>query len=328
MRRTLAPFLAALALLCAARASAEPLDFDLAKLGAPDPAVWRRIGSELGLPAGSYDADLLARDARQRFAVLSSETALALSSPLLQPASTTGHSGFAFDLEGAVVAVHPDAIGTATFPSSPAFGPRSPWQTRSLRPSELFLPSFHVRKALPFSFELGGRMIYLSQSSLFAGQLEAKWALNEGFDVLPDIGVRLAYTELFGHRDWNLGTLGLDLLVSKRWGVNGVTSFTPYAAARFTYVNASSERMDFSPELDPTRPVPAVHDEHALFPTLRAGFYRTTVGLRFTAYLVSLAAELTYFGGATKDGGEAFSEYPEFGLASSWGGAFKFGWEF
>ena len=104
-----------------------------------------------------------------------------------------------------------------------------------------------MRKALPFSLELGGRMIYLSQSSYFGAQIEGKWALNEGFHVLPDLAVRVAHTQLFGQRDWNLGATDLDLMISKRFGVNGVTSFTPYLAARFTYVGASSETMDFGP---------------------------------------------------------------------------------
>ena len=93
MRRTLAPALAALALLGASPASAEPLDFESREARRSGPGGVRRIGTELGLDPSSYDADLLARDARVRFAVLSTETALALSSALLQPASTTGHSG-------------------------------------------------------------------------------------------------------------------------------------------------------------------------------------------------------------------------------------------
>jgi hypothetical protein len=52
------------------------------------------------------------------------------------------------------------------------------------------------------------------------------------------------------------------------------------------------------------------------------------VGLRFTAYLVSLAAEATYFGGGTEEGGDAATEYPDYELEASWGGAVKFGWEF
>jgi len=314
---------AAVLALRAAPAAAEPLDLDLARLGAPSAGVWQAVDPALS----SASAIQLANDAKARFALLSTETALAFSSAILHPASTTGYAGFDFDLEAAYVGVHPQAaMGTASFSSGGAtFEPRTPWQTRSLVPHELFLPSFHVRKALPFSFELGGRMIYLSQSSTFASQIEGKWAFNEGFDVLPDLALRAAYTQLFGERDWNLSSTDFDVIVSKRWGVNGVTSFTPYFAARFTFVDASSKTMDFAPAAT----APTSLATLASFPTLRTAFYRSTVGVRMTAYAVSLAAEATYFGGAKKGvAAPSDGDYPTFTVPSSWGGAFRFGWEF
>jgi hypothetical protein len=325
---------ASLALSAAAPAAAEPLDLDLTRLGAPSAAVWEAIGANLtpGVAVDPATAAQLASDAKLRFATLSAETALAFSSPLLQPASTTGHSGFDFALEAAYAQVHPAPIGQAVFPSSPEFGARTPWQTRGLVPHELFLPSFHVRKALPFSFELGGRVTYLSQSSYFAAQVEGKWALNEGFAYIPDVALRAAHTQLLGQRDWNLGATDFGLLVSKRWGVNAVSSLTPYAAARYTFVRASSETMDFGPVRPAGSPGdPAdLRETQASFPSMRKGLYRTTVGLRLTAYLVSMAVEATYFAGATISGERvpAADQYPDVELASSWTGAFRFGWEF
>ncbi len=319
MSRPLAPVLAAAVLaLPAAAPAAEPLDLDLSRLGAPDARVWQAMDGTL-TPA---DAAQRASDAKVRFGVLSSEMALALSSAVLQPASTTGHSGFDLDLEAAYVGVHPITVGTGA-----AAG--TDWPTHAMTPHELFLPSLHVRKALPFSFELGGRMIYLSQSSYFAAQLEGKWALNEGFDVLPDLAIRFAWTELFGQRDWNLGVGDVDLMVSKRWGVNAVTSFTPYAAARFSLVRASTSIIQYR-AVQPTPPVTEAMTTSAAFATLSAGYYRTTLGLRMTAYAVSMAAEATYFGGSRYSGkaDPTAAQYPSFRLSSSWGGAWKFGFEF
>jgi hypothetical protein len=328
MSRPLALALAAALLsLRSAPALAEPLDLELSRLGAPSAEVWTQAASNAGLTIDAPTAAALANESKTRFAVLSTETALALSSALLQPASTTGHAGFDVQLEAAYAGVHPQSIGST---SLGGFGPRSPWQTRGLVPHELFLPSVHVRKALPFSFELGGRMIYLSQSSYFAAQVEGKWALNEGSAVLPDVAVRAAYTKLFGHRDLDLGAMEVDLVASKRWGVNGVTSLTPYAAARFSYVSASSEVIDFSPTTRPGATESETRVSQAAFPKLRNGFYRTTAGVRLTAYLVSLAAEATYFGGKRHEGESApdAGEYGDFTLPSSWAGALKFGWEF
>jgi hypothetical protein len=336
MRRLLAPVaVAAILSLPPAPAAAEPLDLDLAQLGAPSADVWKRLAEVQDTPfvLSDGDAALLASEAKTRFAILSVDTALALSSAILTPASTTGYSGFDVSLEAAYVAVHPQTVGSASFGSPPVFEPRGPWQTRSLTPHELFMPSVHVRKALPFSFEAGGRMIYLSQSSYFGAQVEGKWALNEGFRVLPDLAVRAAHTQLFGQRDWNLGATDLDLMVSKRFGLNNVTSLTPYLAARFTYVRASSETMDFGPRrAGGTTATDAadLRSTQAAFPKLRTGFYRTTVGLRFTSHVVSLAGEVTYFAGATRDGeaNPAADEYPDFHVPSSWGGALRAGWEF
>src|SRR5690349_4054479 len=99
MRRLALLAAAVLAVATAPSARAEPLDVDLSRLGAPDPAVWTTMGA-------SADPNALARSARQRFAVLSTELALALSGAILQPASTTGHTGFALDLEAGMSTVH------------------------------------------------------------------------------------------------------------------------------------------------------------------------------------------------------------------------------
>ncbi|HSN13550.1 MAG TPA: hypothetical protein VLT61_02905 [Anaeromyxobacteraceae bacterium] len=326
--RRLAPSLAAAILALSAQpALAEPLDMDLERLGAPDPRVWQNLGV-----TDAATAAALAKDAKQRFGILSSDLALALSSAMLQPASTTGHSQFDIDMEIASVQIHPKAISSAPAPSF--FTPPPAWPGHgSSNPGSLLLPSLHVRKALPFSFEVGGRMTYVSQSSYFAAQGEAKWSLNEGFDVLPDLGIRLAYTRLFGQMSWNLGATDLDLMVSKRWGVMGVTSFTPYAALRFTFLSASSDRMYFPKTPEPTSPSPdpaTVDAQSAPFPTLRTTFFRTTLGLRFTSYSVSLATELTLFPGKKYSGtsNPTADQYPDFSVASSVGGAFKLGWEF
>jgi len=316
MRRLVCALAAVLALAAAPAARAEPLDFDLTTLGPPDPDVWTTI---LFRSSAVGDAATLARESRQRFAILSTELGLALSSAVLHPASTTGHSGFDVGLEVATVAVH----GSDTIGAAPVAGfSNEVWPSGGTAVTQLFLPSVHFRKALPFSFEFGGRMIYLNQSSLFAAQGEAKWALNEGFEYVPDVAVRAAYTRLFGEKDWNLGTTDLDLIVSKRWGLYGVTSLTPYFAGRFTFVSASSDRMDFAPTTS-TNPVDIVQTQ-ASFPHFSARFYRSTLGLRFTAYAVSLALEGTYFGGGSPEK----SGYEGVKIASSLGGAAKLGWEF
>jgi hypothetical protein len=315
-----APALAAavLTLGAAATARAEPLDVRLARIGPPDEAVWIAVGA---LPSQALG---LANDAKRRFAVLSNDLALAMSSALLQPGSTTGHSGFDIAFEGSYTGVHGSAIGEAPL----GFTNRT-WPTNSAVPRALVTSGVHVRKALPFSLEMGGRLTYLARTSYVAAQGEAKWALNEGFESFPDVAVRAAYTRLFGQQEWNLDATDLDLLVSKRWGVSAVTSLTPYVAARFTFVRASSERLDFGSGPLPASPG-AANVRYAAFPELRNTLYRTTVGVRLTADTVSLALEGTVFARASHRGpanAEA-GEYPDYRIGSSFSGGARFGWEF
>jgi hypothetical protein len=193
------------------------------------------------------------------------------------------------------------------------------------------MPSVHVRKAFPWSLEMGGRLIYLSSSNAYAAQAEGKWAVCEGFENIPDFAVRGAYTHLFGMPQWNLSTTDVDLMISKRFAMLGVTSLTPYVAARFTWVTASSERMDFAPARDfstPPQPPTATPPDQmvgtqAAFPTFKGSFYRTTAGVKFTTYSVVLGLEGTYFAGSTPKA----SGYEDVKIKSSFGFAGKLGWE-
>lgn len=315
MRRLAYALAAILAIAAAPSARAESLDLDLSRLGAPDPDVW---GSIPGI--GGADTKTLAAESRRRFATLASELGLALSSAILHPASTTGHSGFAFDLEVAYVPVGTKAVGSAP----PGGFTNATWPTRGAAPSALVLPSVHVRKGLPFSLELGGRIIYLNQSSYYAAQGEVKWAVNEGFDAAPDVALRAAHTRLFGQEDLSLGVTDLDLLVSKRFGLNGVSAITPYLAARYTLLSASTGRIDFAPGISAGASAQDAPRTQASFPRFTAGFFRPTVGLRYTVFAVALGLEATWQLGATRSSGG----YSEVKVKDALAAAAKLGWEF
>jgi hypothetical protein len=312
MRRALAPILAAVLAALPAAVAAEPLDLDLARLGAPSAEVQAALAGRRSPSAEDVQA---AADARQRFALLSSEVALAFSSPLLEPASTPGHAGFDVGLEVAHVGVHRAVVGGV-----------DDWPTRGQDPSALTLGAVHVRKGLPFSFELGGRLLTLTRSSYVGGQLEARWAL-EGLDGLPAVAVRGAWTEVLGQKDWNLGTGELDLIVSRRWPVGRAASLTPYLAARLAWVRASSDPIAFAPE-DATDPAAAARSQ-AAFPSFTSAFYRTTLGARMTAALASLSAEVSWLAGSTHGrSSPAADGYPRHRVPSSLAAALRAGLEF
>jgi hypothetical protein len=308
MRRSLVLLAAVLALAALPARAGEPLDLDLTRLGAPAAAAWAGV-------AGCTDASQCAAGARIRFARRAPDLALAFSSSLLQPASTTGASGWDFDLETGYATVKHQAIAGGGYS-------QDYWATRSTRPSELLLPSFHVRKAFPYSVELGGRVIYLSQSLYFATQLEGKVAFLEGYRNLPDVALRVAWTRMAGQRDLSVATTEFDLMASWRTGLSAAVSLTPDLALRYSLLGARTSTMLFGSD-------PAAAGATAAFPALSSQFYRTTLGVRMTAAALSLAAELTYFGGAS--GGQATADeakYPKYSVPASLSGAFKLGFEF
>lgn len=334
MRRSLAILAASIALTALPAGAREPLDFDLTRLGPPSQAVWlwaQGCGRTASCDATqTADAAQMAGESRVRFARLAADLALGLTSTLSQPASTTGHSGFQFDLEASYAGVRSEAIGStnATFDAANGGGARPYWPTRGTQPSELLAPSFHVRKGLPMSFEVGGRLTYLAQSSYFAAQLEGKWAFLEGYADYPELAVRVAWTKLIGQRELDLTASEIGLLASKRFGLGAVTSLTPYLAARLTRVSASSKTLAYGDVTAPPDPA-TLAGTYAAFPDVGATLYRTTLGVRLTSYAVALAGEATYYGGGTlgKETPGA-GDYPRYFVPASIAGSLKFGFEF
>lgn len=335
MRRALALLAAITALNAAPARAGEPLDLELSRLGPPAASVWLwQMGCTTPGAVDPFvncsaqqkaDAETMAGEARVRYGRLVTDLAMAFTTALMEPASTTGYSGFQLGLEAAYMTVSSEAIGGAT-----GIDPARPyWATDGEQPSGLLVPSVHVRKGLPYSFELGGRFAYLSQSSYFAGTLEAKWAFVEGYKKYPDFAVRVAWTKVLGPPELDLRTVELDVLVSKRFGVSPTISLTPYLAGRFTRLDASTRAVAFQPDVAP----PATPDEVALtavaFPDVKSMLYRTTLGCRMTAYAVAMALEATWFGGANEGEAQpAAGDTPRYTVPSSVSGAFKFGWEF
>ncbi len=326
MRRSLALAAAAASLLPAAPARAEPYDMSLPRMGVPSAQVTCALPAAYGgldctNPANLVIAQQRAADARQRFAVLATQLGLALDSFVLAPANTVGHSGFEIALEA--------AYAPMSFDSS-LFTGYSPFRTSTL-PGSFLLPAFHVRKALPYSFEVGGRAIYLNQSSDFATQLELKWALNEGLDYVPDLAVRAAVTRFLGVRDLDLGVYGVDVIVGKRLGVGGVFSLTPYGAARLSWLWARSGQIQFGNGTDPN----TASDTAASFPELGAAAHRFTrfaLGLRMIAATATASIEGTYTLGRTFQGAApadlGSTGYPTFSVPASFSVAATFGFTF
>jgi hypothetical protein len=157
--------------------------------------------------------------------------AATLTSANLMPPETLGHAAFNVSAELSVVSLPSDI--------------RIP--TEGAQPGSVLVPSFHVRKGLPFSVELGGRVGWVEKSRMLAATGEVKWAANEGFTYLPDLAARLHVTRLLGVRDLSLTAGGLDVGIGKQFPLGGMITLTPYGGLDFTFVGASSDNLDFNP---------------------------------------------------------------------------------
>jgi hypothetical protein len=258
----------ALAVLVSGPAAyADRNDFELTKLGNPDP------GEANFNPEAHGD-----------FRAFTRTFAAAITSANLMPPETLGHAGFAVNAELSVISLPSDVrLPTQGAPTDP-----------------LLLPSVHVRKGLPFSLELGARMGWIDRSSMFATTGELKWAVNEGFTWLPDIGVRAHVTRLMGNKDFGLTAAGLDVGVGKQFPLGGMVTLTPYGGLDLVGVAANSDTLDFEQNRQPpTGPNPdpyaglqntSIYQEVKLGQNINSRFYG---GVRFIGGALQLGAEVS-----------------------------------
>jgi hypothetical protein len=207
-------------LLWGAASLADPYDLRVYKLGNPTQG------------AATYDPG-----ANGRFAAFARSLAAGLTSVDLAPPESLGHSAFAVTAELSMVQFQQSGLAIPT--------QRLNDQTPGVDGS-LLLPSIHVRKGLPWSFEVGARFAWIEKSSMAAATGEVKWALNEGLLYLPDLGLRGYATRLLNSEDFSLTATGLDLGIGKKFAIGGMLTLSPYAGWNLVWVGASSNTIDFN----------------------------------------------------------------------------------
>jgi len=177
--------------------------------------------------------------ANARFSAFMNELGVAIVNWNLEPPETTGYSGFNFAFEYPVSLVNDQGTLNGVH-----YWPLQPLSTGS---GALQMPGVHIRKGLPYSFEVGAKVNYIEQSNMVAATIEAKWALNEGFLYFPDLAVRGFGTQLIGAREFNLTVAGLDIGLGKQFPINGQMTLTPYVGWSSVWVAATSNVVDFNP---------------------------------------------------------------------------------
>jgi hypothetical protein len=221
-RSFLAVFLCAFAL--ADTALANPMDLTLSRL------YDARACDRAALGAAN-NATVCADQAA--FRNLAREFGLAVAPTLLAPAETLGYAGFYLGLEGTITTINSDA---------------DYWirGTEDGNPDQvLFVPSIHVRKGLPFSFELGTSISYVAATEQVLLGADIRWALLEGYRTgwkayFPDISVRGAVNRLMGDDEMDLTVWSIDVALSHPFAISGMMTITPYLGYQFVQTIADT----------------------------------------------------------------------------------------
>lgn len=207
------------------------------------------------------------------------ELSYVFSPRLMTPAETLGYAGFSVGV-----------LWSGTFVSSdqPYWFATETAQRTGEPDGVLQTLQVDVRKGLPFSFELGTNLVWLTDSEMFAPGMELRWALQEGFEIAPDLGVRGAVNHVVGAPDLNMTIVGLDVVVSKGFGILGMVHLAPYLSYSVLLTDASARIIDPTPtdETDPQRAL--------ALPSIGAGDnvqHKITVGARALFYVVNLSVQ-------------------------------------
>lgn len=233
MRRFVAVLSATLVLALGQNAAAFDNDFDYSKLGVPGAAVPERAADPF---------------AQERFARFVGDLAMAIAPSPSAPMYTLGGAAFELAFTTDVALVNP----TQTFNDGNA---REVWPTIGARPSALVMPTVHLRKGLPFSLQAGTSISYITGSSMAVSSFDLKWALLEGLQWWPSIGVRAFGSVLVNSGPMLLVLGGWDIGGDYRFPIAGSLEAVLYGGYQRMGFNASTGNIDFVPENeDPRNP--------------------------------------------------------------------------
>jgi hypothetical protein len=172
------------------------------------------------------------------FRGLSRELGLVLTPPSLQPAETTGQSGFDFAID----------YGFHLMRFNETY-----WQSGREDPSVPLLMTLgaRVRKGfvlpIPLASEVEFGTNWLIESSLLTIGTNVRIALNEGFRWIPDIAVQAGINRMVGNKDLDLLTVTGGAQISKGFGIAGSFNLCPYVGYQSVWVNSSSRIVDLNP---------------------------------------------------------------------------------
>ena len=198
-------------------------------------------------------------NAQSRYRSMMSELGVVVAPRLMTPADTLGYAGFQFSGELGITTINNnrkvsnDSSGIAYWNGIEGVSANNP---NAARPSSsLTTVGGFVRKGLWFplpAFEFGAGAIDVLGSHMYAMQGYAKLALQEGFHdwVLPSFAVRGSVSQLLGTSQVNMTVWGVDVLISKAFGIGGTARIEPYFGWNVLFIDARSGVIDATPTCD------------------------------------------------------------------------------
>jgi len=158
--------------------------------------------------------------------------------------------------------------------------------------SMLTTSQLHIRKGLPFSMEIGGTLGHLHNSGIWTVGMDVKYALLEGFRVLPDFAIRSNIHTVLGSNDVHILLTGGDAILSKEFGLGGLFRVAPFVGYNLVYVYGSSHQITFfTPDCD-NGGGQGLCSKVDLFDDVGVFEHRGIVGLQIVAAYISLGSEI------------------------------------
>jgi hypothetical protein len=260
------------ALLFAGSAQAGDNDLQLWRLGHPETI---RVCSLCdGSPGDKKDEFRdFDKDAQRRFARLGASLGLSFVPGFVEPAASTGQSGFelGFSQTGALLKLDADEWATVGT------------QATSTPPALLSVSTLTLRKGFGGSLEIGMQASYLAGSQILALGAQVRFGLIDGIDYAPDLGLRAWGSRLVGAGEMDLSMAGADALLSKSIGLAGMVKLQPFFSYGVVMIHVTSGVVDFKPDLeDPKDPTA----DDGVFHTVKLQdnvYHRFSGGLRLVA---------------------------------------------
>lgn len=185
------------------------------------------------------------------WASLMSQLGNVLAPPLVSGARTTGFRHFYLGFETSIVSID----DSADYWARGTEGDSMTLGTNRFVDSTLNLSRLHLRKGLPWGFEIGLSAGHIFNTSYWVWGGSLKISLMEGFRkglpaFIPDVAVRASVQTLTGDGEYNLTVPSLDVIISKPLVLGRTVVLTPIIGVQFFWTAADSESVDLTPEVD------------------------------------------------------------------------------